>query len=83
MRKSEETNGMNMSCAELKNIFNNLDLYIIDWVGFEKVLKRVSDDFTILYKKNGIWYWYNRNVTKEQNQLITNLFDINNGGFEN
>ena len=70
-------------CLKESDLLNKFDLYITDWVGFEKVLKRLSDDFTILYKENNLWYWYNKNITKEQYKLITNLFDVSNGYFEN
>ena len=37
-----------------------LGLYECDWVGYEKVIKRIDNDFTILVKHKGKkWVWYN------------------------
>lgn len=46
-------------------ILEKLGLYQTDWVGFEKVIKLKTNDYTIIIKKEGEWSWYNKELFDE------------------
>jgi hypothetical protein len=54
-----------------------MGLYECDWVGYEKVIKRIDNDHTILIKHKGKkWVWYNH---KDINPSIISILSYKYG----
>ena len=60
-----------------KYAFNNelckYGLYETYWTGYQKVIKRIDNDCTILIKTNDKWKWYNNDIKPEYIKILTDL----------
>lgn len=60
-------------------LLDRLGLYQRDWLGYEKVIKQKSNDYTIFIKENNNWVWYNEkdfNEIKCDNNLKKELVEL-------
>ena len=54
-----------------------LGLYKCNWTGYEKVIKRIDNNHTILTKNNGKWIWYNKKeICEDSRKVISNYFNL-------
>jgi hypothetical protein len=49
----------------MKELLEKLELYEINWIPYDSVIKLKSNDYTILIKHYGKWEWYNEKYFNE------------------
>lgn len=77
--KERETEIEMQKEERIEYLLEKLGLYQRDWVGYEKVIKQLSNDYTIFIKENNTWEWYNEkdfNAIKCDNNLKKELIKL-------